>query len=120
MAVEPAAAWRRMLQTAQAWLDAQASKARQARRTASRLARMCAEAGATRVVLFGSLVTGEWRRGDIDLAVEGLPGEAFFPLLGTLLIEALPFSVDLVAIEDAPAPLRDRIESEGEVLVDRR
>ncbi len=120
MALEPAATWRKMLKAAQARLDARAAHAREARGAADRLARICVEAGATRVVLFGSLVTGEWRRGDIDLAVEGLPAEAFFPLLGTLLLEALPFSVDLVAIEEAPPTLRDRIESEGELLVERR
>lgn len=40
-------------------------------------------AGAREVFLFGSAATGNRReRSDIDLAVTGLPGEAFFRVTG--------------------------------------
>ncbi|MGM0576102.1 MAG: nucleotidyltransferase domain-containing protein [Myxococcota bacterium] len=88
---------------------------------AERLADACIDAGARRVVLFGSLATGDWGGIDIDLAVEGLPAEVYFDLLGRLLWDASPeFTVDLVRAEDAPALLLERIREEGEVLRDRQ
>ncbi|MCB9727200.1 MAG: nucleotidyltransferase domain-containing protein [Deltaproteobacteria bacterium] len=72
--------------------------------------------GARRVVLFGSLATGEVHEGsDVDLAVEGLPKLAYFDALAALM-DAMETRVDLVRLEDAPPSLAARIEAEGEPL----
>jgi uncharacterized protein len=66
-----------------------------------------------RVVVFGSLAWGRFRRGsDVDLAVEGLPPERFFRADARLAWE-LPLPIDLKLLEDCPATLRRRIEEEG-------
>jgi predicted nucleotidyltransferase len=78
------------------------------------LAQRCREAGARRVRLFGSLVTG--RLGDtpdIDLAVEGVPPEEHFSLWVALSRLAEPVEVDLVDLASAPESLRRRVEAEG-------
>jgi len=83
-------------------------------------ARACAELlksrfGATRVILFGSLVgQGPWHdRSDIDLAVEGLVPADYFRALSTCW-ELLPqgINLDLVPLEDARPELRARILGE--------
>jgi predicted nucleotidyltransferase len=72
--------------------------------------------GAHRVVLFGSLARGEpSEQSDVDLAVEGLPGEAYFSALADVTV-ALGCVVDLVRIETAPASLVARIAEEGKEL----
>ena len=72
--------------------------------------------GAGRVWLFGSLAWGEPDgTADLDLAVEGLPPERYFPALNALL-DAAPGAVDLVRLEEAPAGLRERILREGTVV----
>ena len=77
---------------------------------------MLRAAGATRVVLFGSLAAGTPRDdSDVDLAAEGIPRLRFFELLGELM-DLFGCSVDLVRLEDAPPSLRARIEAEGEPL----
>jgi len=116
---DPKVAWETLVRRAEARMGRQSDRVRLAREKAAALALLCLRAGARRVILFGSLVTGDIRRGDIDLAVEGLPADAFFPLLGELLEEAVPFPLDLVRVEEAPPLLRERILTEGEVLLDR-
>lgn len=75
--------------------------------------------GAERVILFGSLAREEFMiNSDIDLAVSGMPSENYFKALGHLLMES-PYACDLVAIEDAPDLLRQRIEEDGVILYDR-
>lgn len=72
--------------------------------------------GATAVVLFGSLATGAVHEAsDVDLAVQGLPPQAYFRAMGEL---ATPFGspVDLAELERAQPSLRDRIAAEGIVL----
>lgn len=72
--------------------------------------------GATRVWAFGSLVDGvPHERSDVDLAVAGLPGEAFAAALGKLS-RLFPCEVDLFAVERAAPTFADRIVSEGIVL----
>jgi predicted nucleotidyltransferase len=73
--------------------------------------------GAERVRLFGSLARGRVPgvHSDFDLAVEGLPPEAFLGCLGTLL-QVLPLPVDLVELESASPTLRERILEKGVVL----
>ena len=79
---------------------------------------LSANYGAERVILFGSLAREEFRiNSDIDLAVSGMPAENYFKALGHLLMES-PYSCDLVAIEDAPDLLRQRIKEDGVILYD--
>jgi predicted nucleotidyltransferase len=73
--------------------------------------------GARRVWLFGSLARGRSPdfRSDMDLAVEGLPGDRYFEAVGVLL-GRLPCQVDLVEMERAPAALRRNILHFGREL----
>lgn len=65
--------------------------------------------GAVRVFVFGSLAHGVGHEGsDLDLAVEGLPEEAFWAALAEL-IAISPVAVDLVRVEDASSALRTSI-----------
>jgi uncharacterized protein len=97
----------------EASLSAQRHASRQA---AEDLATMLAARGASRVVLFGSLVTGGGHEAsDIDMAVEGLSADVYFEALGELLMAA-PCKVDLVRLEDAPTSLRAHIATTGVVL----
>ena len=70
-----------------------------------------------RLYLFGS-VTGTsglavWS--DIDMAVEGLATEDYWPLLGTLNAEA-KYRLDLKPLEEIPPAWRQRIKTSGVVL----
>lgn len=70
-----------------------------------------------RIVLFGSLARGEAsERSDVDLLVYGLPEMEL--LRATSEVERLleEATVDLVPAEIAYAHIRERAESEGEVL----
>lgn len=74
------------------------------------------QAGARRIVLFGSIAQGNARAGsDVDLAVEGLSRERLFEMQADLMA-LFRVPVDLVRLEDAPPSLRSRIEAEGEQL----
>jgi len=74
--------------------------------------------GATRVLAFGSLAHGAWfgPRSDIDLAVEGVPADAFWRAWVALDRVDPGFEIDLVAIESAPERLRDEIAGQGVAL----
>lgn len=73
-------------------------------------------AGAGRVWLFGSLAEGRPRpESDVDLAVEGLPGAAFFEALAALMT-LFGTRVDLVRLEEAPDSLRERVLALGRPL----
>jgi predicted nucleotidyltransferase len=71
--------------------------------------------GARRVILFGSIAgQGPWHgRSDIDLAVEGLAPEEFFPAYSACC-DLLPrgLELDLVPLEDAYPEMRARILGE--------
>ena len=71
--------------------------------------------GAERVILFGSLAHDAWFMpdSDVDLAVEGLSGEAYWQAwkLAEEMIEDRP--VDLIEIESCRDSLRRAIESYG-------
>jgi len=80
--------------------------------------RLCArklkELGGKRVILFGSLATGMFRKdSDIDIAVEGLSVDAYFNALGILeeILEDVTF--DLIDVKEALPSVLERIESEG-------
>ena len=73
-----------------------------------------------RVYLFGSILREDdyfYERSDIDLAVEGLVPERYFPMLVMLdrKIES-PFEINVVKLETCDEILRQKILSEGELL----
>jgi len=74
--------------------------------------------GARRVILFGSLAgQGAWHgRSDIDLAVEGLAPDEFFPAYSACC-DLLPrgLKLDLVPLEDTYPEMRARILGEVEM-----
>ncbi|MCB0099897.1 MAG: nucleotidyltransferase domain-containing protein, partial [Caldilineaceae bacterium] len=74
--------------------------------------------GATKVVLFGSLAHGLWYSitSDIDLAAWGIAPENYFRAVAHLQDIAPEFSIDLVTMEECPAPLSDVIAEEGRLL----
>jgi len=88
---------------------------RRAYETARELAaRMGAEdSSLRRVILFGSTVPGGWYRADsdIDLAVDG--GDR--PFLERLAA-GVPWSVDIVQLDDLRPGIRDRVLAEGVLL----
>lgn len=88
----------------------------EAQRVAERCAQILREQfGATRVAVFGSVKEGEpWRAdSDLDLAVEGIPPEAFFRAWAALESVAPPgLKIDLVDLADAGPELRARILGE--------
>lgn len=71
--------------------------------------------GARRVILFGSLAHGAWfsANSDVDIAVEGLAGDAYWAAWA-MVEQLLPErSVDLVELEAASASLKETIETDG-------
>ena len=77
---------------------------------------MLRAAGAARVWLFGSLAVGSARlESDVDLAVEKLPPARYFDVLSALMA-LFETRVDLVAMEEAPQALRERVLDTGRLL----
>ena len=68
-----------------------------------------------RVLLFGSLSHGQWfdATSDVDVAVEGLDGEAYWDAWEVLETHLSNRAVDLVALETASDSLRQAIERSG-------
>jgi uncharacterized protein len=87
---------------------------RQAAWTSARLAarHLKTKLGARRVIAFGSLAHGAWFHpgSDIDLAVEGISADDFFPAWASLDHLHSTFEFDLVRCESAPLHLRQSIE----------
>jgi predicted nucleotidyltransferase len=109
---------------ARTWRERCAARQARAEQRAARLLALLPRArdllveryGASRVTLFGSLATGEYREcSDVDLAVEGLAVLDYFPALSDLM-ELLGGPVDLVCREQAPPSLAERITEEGRDL----
>jgi len=99
---------------------AQVAAQRRAAAVRARLPHVCevllAEFGVRRIVVFGSLVAGDFdERSDLDLAVSGLAPDDYWRALDRACTLA-GVQVDLVCIETAPASLRHVIETEGEVI----
>jgi len=71
--------------------------------------------GATRVVVFGSLIHRAWFTlwSDIDLAAWGIPPDAFYRAVAIVTGISPEFEVDLVAPEDCRPTLCQVIEREG-------
>ena len=91
-----------------------------ARREAQEMAvRLVKQHGARRVILFGSVARQRRLRpdSDIDLAIEGMPTETFYQLVGDLCT-AQGRQIDLVRLETARESLRKIIVLEGRVLAD--
>lgn|GEM_PF-684704 len=90
---------------------------RAARADARRIALRLMEAGATRVMLFGSLARGDGFTplSDIDLAVEGIAWSDYWRVFSEVS-KLTSFGVDLVVLEDASPEFRHRIYLEGEDL----
>ena len=102
---------------------AQQQEADQRRQVAWEVARQAAHLlrkafGATRVVAFGSLAHGAWFNSDsdIDLAVEGVPAEAFWRAWAAVDRVDSSFAIDLVAIEAASAAFRTEFVDQGVAL----
>lgn len=108
------ARYRSTARTRQEAHDAETERHRQAAWVAAReAARVLKESfGATRVIVFGSLAHGAWfgSRSDIDLAVEGIPPDAFWRAWCALDRLGTGVEIDLTAIESAPTRLRSEIE----------
>ena len=76
------------------------------------------EFGATKVALFGSMLSASeiHLSSDIDLAVWDLPSRDYFSALSRLFLRAKEFDIDLVRIEEAPDSLRHYVLKQGAVL----
>lgn len=97
----------------------QVVKARRARawRVARKAARILrAEFGVEKLVVFGSLVHPDLfhERSDVDLAVWGLSGRAYYRAVSLLLDIEPSISVDLIAFEDARPALQAVIVRDGQ------
>lgn len=92
------------------------------RTEAVRLARLAAARfELRRLYLFGSVARGSrlsaWS--DIDLAVEGLPTEDYWSLVG-MLAAAAKYPVDVKPLEDIVPSGREEIRARGIVLYERQ
>ncbi|MDQ1301846.1 MAG: hypothetical protein QG637_1768 [Chloroflexota bacterium] len=74
--------------------------------------------GASRVILYGSVVHGYWfgLHSDIDLAAEGIRPGDFWRAWCALDQIAADFEVNLIVVESATESLRQVIEQEGVTL----
>lgn len=88
----------------------------QVARKATRILR--AEFGVKEIMVFGSLLhlTLFHDRSDVDLAVWGLSGRAYFQAVSVLLDIEPSISVDLIAFEEARPALQAAILQEGRAL----
>lgn len=86
----------------------------------AQIAQFAQEAGARRVILFGSRARGTNRpKSDIDLAIEGCPDfDALYDRLQDDLWSLL--QLDIVNLDDGISPdLRHEIERDGRTLYER-
>jgi predicted nucleotidyltransferase len=73
--------------------------------------------GGNKVILFGSLAAGRFRKGsDVDIAVEGITAKAYFRALGIIeeTLGDVPF--DLVDLKEALPSVKKKVEKEGIIL----
>lgn len=69
---------------------------------------------AKRVILFGSLVQGQFREhSDIDIAVDGIDDYKYFDIVSEMMDIAFPFKIDMIPLADVKTILREKIEREG-------
>jgi predicted nucleotidyltransferase len=71
--------------------------------------------GATRVVLYGSVLDAErfGPRSDIDLATQGIPAADYWRAWGAIEQLAPEFEINLVALETAKDSLLKHIDEQG-------
>ena len=89
-----------------------------ARREAEQAAaQLVKQHGVKRVILFGSVVRQRRLRpdSDIDLAVEGMPGESYYRIVGDLWTEQ-GRRIDLIRLEAMRPAFRELVEREGKLL----
>lgn len=108
------------LQRGERLLREREARRRELRAVADEVAAMLrAEFSAGRVWVFGSVVRPWFHQdSDLDLAVEGVPMEQRADAWDRAIALART-SVDLVFLEEAPAPLLERIRADGELLAER-
>lgn len=81
-------------------------------------ARLAAEFGASRVVLFGSVARGDGGPGsDIDLLVDGIASARWFEAVARAMDLVTCGDVDLVPADKVHAHVAARVREEGKVLV---
>jgi predicted nucleotidyltransferase len=73
------------------------------------------EYGATRLILFGSVLRAPKKAKDLDLACDGVPGWKLYEL-GARLEEELRVPLDIVPLTP-PTPFTRLIEDKGQVLL---
>lgn len=98
--------------------------AEEARSAAEKCAQILAKQfGVKKVYLFGSAKNSAvfHKKSDIDLAVEGLSSEKYFPALSRLMTN-LPdgLEIDLIPLEDAFPELIRIVKNEGELLYEKQ
>jgi predicted nucleotidyltransferase len=98
----------------------QSRRSERRRQQAWRVARQAAKLlqnqyGAGKVVVFGSLVHGDWFTpwSDIDLAAWGIPAERFYGAVAAITGLSPIFRVDLVDPDACRPALRATVEREG-------
>jgi predicted nucleotidyltransferase len=99
-----------------ATVKARHTRAWQIARKAARILKT--EFGVEKLMVFGSLVHPALfhERSDVDLAVWGLVGRAYYRAVSVLLDIEPSISVDLIAFEDARPALREVILRDGREL----
>jgi len=116
MVVSPADVAKRMREKARDGDLAAGSRARELCAKLGSATAILRAAGGRRVWLFGSLASGvPHAESDVDLAVDDLPSAQYFEVLEGLM-KLFGTRVDLVRLEDAPASLRERIDTTGREL----
>jgi predicted nucleotidyltransferase len=85
-------------------------------RRAAALLRECFQV--EKVVIFGSLLRPEHfsEHSDVDLAVWGLADQDYLQAVAAVTALDPEITVDLIAVEQAPLPLRQRTEQEGKEI----
>lgn len=113
------AAWRERRRQVASSLDLSVKSGRAAAQECARV--LVEQYGARRVWLFGSLAHRRFVHigSDIDLAVEGLSPEDYFPALAAIWRLLPGFELDLVPLEDAKPSLVDLVRKEGELLYEQ-
>lgn len=72
-----------------------------------------------KVILYGSVARGDQRPdSDLDICVDGLPGEHFFRALGECLL-TIDRPVSIIDFQNTHGYLRQRIVEEGRVIYER-
>lgn len=111
-----AEAWRRRFAR---YRQEDRARSRAARGSLGRAVEILKEYGATRVLLFGSLASGQFTsRSDIDLAVEGVPADKLTRVFADLMM-ALDFSVDLKPLEEVDPSFREVVLAKGILLYEK-